>query len=516
MDKPGRSGRSALLVATGILLSRASGLVRQVVFARFFGTSGLADAWTAALKLPNVLQNLLGEGSLSASFIPAYTELVHAGRTTDARRLAGAVLGLLAAVAGALVLLGALLAPIVVDVLAFGLEGERRSVTIEMVRLLFPMVGFLVLSAWALGILNSHRKFLLSYAAPVIWNVAIVGALLAGSLWWGLEGRSLLIVMGWGALAGGLLQFLVQLPAVWSLLGGVRPSLDRSAPGLGGAVKNFVPVVGARGFESVSGLVREVTLASLLMEGALSILGYVQTLHVLPISLFGLSVAAAELPELSREGADRGRVAARVRQGLARVQFWVVPTFVGYVIFGRHVVGLLYLGGSFGATDTFVTWMVLAAFALGLLATASSRMLSSAFYGLKDTVVPARAAVVRIVVSLTLGALFMIPLDRFQVGDRYLGAAGLGLGSATAAWLEYLLLRVNLKRRIGTHGPGPGEALRVWVAVSVAATAAYGVENLAAGLPTRGMALVTLGTFGVGYLLLTRAFDVAARPRRLG
>ncbi len=491
-------------------------MIRQMVFARFFGTTDLADAWTAAVKLPNVLQNLLGEGSLSASFIPAYTELEHAGRKEDARRLAGAVLGLLIAVVSALVLLGVWMAPLLVSVLAWGLEGETRAITVQLVRILLPMVAFLVLSAWALGILNSHRKFLLSYAAPVIWNVSIIGALLGGSLWWGLEGRRLLVAMACGALVGGLLQFLIQTPAVWRLLGGCRPSLDGDAPGLGGAVKNFIPVVGARGLESVSGLLREVTLASMLNTGALAVLGFVQTLHVLPISLFGLSVAAAELPELTRESSDHSQLAARVRTGLARVQFWVVPTVAGYLLFGRHVVALLYQWGSFRANDVVVTWIVLGAFAVGLLATASSRMLSSAFYGLKDTVVPARTAALRIGVSLAVGALLMIPLDRFQVGDRFLGAAGLGLGSATAAWLEYLLLRSNLKRRIGAHGPGLGEAGRVWLAVATAAMLGLGTERLIGGLHTKVLALVTLAVFGVGYLVCARVFNVSARPRGLG
>lgn len=484
-----------------------------MVFARWFGTTGFADAWTAALKVPNVLQNLLGEGSLSASFIPVYAELEHQGRSADARRLAGAVFGLLVAVAGALALLGVLAAPWIVDVVALGMAGERRDATVGLIRVLFPMMGFLVLSAWALGVLNSHRRFLLSYAAPVLWNAAIVTGLLTGALGLGLRGQPLLMAMGWGALAGGLLQFLVQLPLVWRLLGGVRPSLDTHAPGVREAVRNFVPVVGARGLESVSGLLREVTLASLLAPGALAVLGYVQTLHVLPISLFGLAVAAAELPEIARERADTDLIAERVRAGLARVQYWVVPTVVGYVLFGRHLLVLLFQSGAFNLDDTLVTWGTLAAFALGLLATSSSRMLANAFYGLRDTATPARVAAVRIVTSLVFGAIFMVPLDRIQVGERFLGAAGLGLGSAVAAWLEYGTLRRRLRDRVGPHGPGVGEGARVWAAAALAAGLGLGAERLLAGLPPRLVALGTLGAFGVGYLALTRLLGTGVRPR---
>ena len=159
-----RSSVSAQLVAAGILLSRISGLIREGVFSKYFGTSGAADAFRAALRMPNVLQNLLGEGVLSASFIPVYSELLEQDRKEDAGRVAGAIFALLAAIAGALALIGLLLAPLIVQVFAYGfyearLEDGRYALTVALVRIIFPMTGVLVLSAWALGILNSHRRF---------------------------------------------------------------------------------------------------------------------------------------------------------------------------------------------------------------------------------------------------------------------------------------------------------------------------------------------------------------------
>jgi putative peptidoglycan lipid II flippase len=473
-------------VAAGIFLSRLSGLLRQMVFARFFGTSPLADAWTAALKLPNVLQNLLGEGSLSASFIPAYAELLEEGREEDARRLAGAALGILFIVAGALALLGSLLAPWIVDVVAVGMEGSRRDATIALVRILFPMTGVLV--AWALGILNSHRQFFVSYSAPILWNLAIVSALVTGGFYLGLEGRDLLLAMGWGALVGGVLQFGIQLPWVFRVAGRVRPSLDRQAPGLREAVRNFVPVVGARGFENVSSLVREVTLASLLIDGAVAVLGFVQILYVLPISLFGLSVAAAELPELSRlRKTEPAAMAQRVASGLLQVRYWV-----------------LFRGGAFARADTVVTYAVLAVFSVGLLASASSRLLSNTFFALRDAATPARIAVVRILVALALGAALMLPLDGYAVGDKHFGAAGLAAGAATGAWLEYVLLRTRLSRRIGRHGPDARQTALMLMCGVVALGAGLGAERLLVDAPFRITALGTLGTFGVAYLLASR------------
>jgi hypothetical protein len=170
--KPERGGRGALLVAAGILFSRVFGLVRERVFAHYFGNSIEAAAFKAALRIPNFLQNLFGEGVLSASFIPVYVQLVAKKDREGADRLAGAIFGLLSVVLSALVLAGMLVTPLFIDVIAPGFKGESRELAIRLVRILFPGTGLLVLSAWCLGILNSHRRFFLSYAAPVLWNCA--------------------------------------------------------------------------------------------------------------------------------------------------------------------------------------------------------------------------------------------------------------------------------------------------------------------------------------------------------
>src|SRR5690349_9897989 len=166
-------GRHAFLVATGIFLSRIAGLVRERAIAHFLGNSFAADALRGALRIPNILQNLFGEGVLSASFIPVYAKLVAQGEEEESGRVAGAVFSLLALVTSVLVLSGVLATPYLIDAIAPGFKGETRLLTIQLVRILFPGVGLLVLSAWCLGILNSHRRFFLSYASPVVWNIAM-------------------------------------------------------------------------------------------------------------------------------------------------------------------------------------------------------------------------------------------------------------------------------------------------------------------------------------------------------
>ncbi|MGH2709097.1 MAG: lipid II flippase MurJ, partial [Actinomycetota bacterium] len=165
------------MVAAGILLSRILGLIRNRVFAHYFGTSDAADAFNAAFRIPNFLQNLFGEGVLSASFIPVYAGLRARGQEQEARRVAGAVAALLGLVVSVLVLAGVALTPLLIDVIAPGFSGEKRSATIRLVRILFPGAGLLALSAWCLGVLNSHRRFFLAYSAPVVWNLANIAAL---------------------------------------------------------------------------------------------------------------------------------------------------------------------------------------------------------------------------------------------------------------------------------------------------------------------------------------------------
>ena len=175
---PKRTGRSAVFVATGILLSRLSGFVRLRAFAYYFGLeSDAADAFNAAFRIPNLLQNLFGEGALSASFIPVYAALVARGDRREADRVAGAVASLLAMLIALLVLAGVLATPLLIDAIAPGFSGAKRDLTIDIVRILFPGAGLLVMSAWCLGVLNSHHRFLLSYTAPVVWNAAMIAAL---------------------------------------------------------------------------------------------------------------------------------------------------------------------------------------------------------------------------------------------------------------------------------------------------------------------------------------------------
>ena len=495
-----RTGGAAL-VAVGILLSRIMGLVRVRVFSHYFGLrSDAADAFNAAFRIPNFLQNLFGEGVLSASFIPVYAGLTARGEDEEAGRVAGAVAATLALLLSLLVLGGVLATPLLIDLIAPGFSGAKRELAIRIVRVLFPGAGLLVLSAWCLGILNSHRRFLLSYTAPVIWNVAMIATLAA------FGGRlpldRLAVVLAWGSVAGSALQFGVQLPAVLRLARGLRVRLDLSSGHVREVVRNFVPVFFSRGVVQISAYV-DALLASLLPTGAMTGLFNAQILYTLPVSLFGMSVSAAELPAMSSALGDAGEVAAYLRvrldTGLRQIAFFIVPSAMAFLALGDVLAAGLLQTGRFTRGDAVYVWGILAGSSVGLLAGTLGRLYSSAYYSLRDTRTPLRFAVLRVALTTGLGYLAAIPLPGWIGIEPRWGVAGLTASAGIAGWVEFWLLRRTLNQRIGPTGLPASFTARLWAAASAGAAAAW-VVKLAIGVrhPVLGGALI-LAPYGVVY-----------------
>jgi putative peptidoglycan lipid II flippase len=492
------------MVAAGILLSRLVGLIRNRVFAHYFGTSDAADAFNAAFRIPNFLQNLFGEGVLSASFIPVYAGLRARGEDEEAERVAGAVAALLALVTAVLVALGILLTPWLIAIIAPGFEGAKREATIRLVRVLFPGAGLLVLSAWCLGVLNSHRRFFLSYAAPVLWNLAIIVSLVAFGRSRG--GYPLAEIAAWGSVVGSLLQLGIQLPTVARLLEGLRPRLARGSAQVGLVLRNFGPVFVGRGVVQISAYV-DTVLASLLPTGAVAGLSYAQVIYTLPVSLFGMSVSAAELPAMaSTVGTDAERAAqlrARLSEGLRQIAFLVVPSAIAFLALGDVVAGAVYQSGAFTRAMTVYVWGILAGSAVGLLASTLGRLYSSAFYALHDTRTPLRFAVLRVALTIGLGYLCALPLPRALGIDPRWGAAGLTASAGLAGWIEFLLLRRALNARIGITGVAARLVSRLWGAGLLAAAIAWGVRLTLPRAHPIVAALAVLGVYGAVYFLVT-------------
>lgn len=451
-SNPRRRRDGAVAVGAGILLSRISGLIRERVIGYYLGLSPAAGAFRAALRIPNLLQNLLGEGVLSASFIPVYARLLAEGRHEEASKVARAIATLLALVASAVALAGIAFARPLVNLLAPGFELAERELTIQLVRVLFPGVALLVMSAWCLGVLNSHRKFFLSYASPVLWNVAIIATTIVAARWLVGSDDDIALWLAYGAVIGSALQFLVQLPTTIRVLRGARPVLAVRTPGVQTTLRAFVPIFFARGSVQLSGYIDQV-IASYLGPALVAALANAQTLYLLPVSLFGMAISAAELPEMSSATGDLASRASHVRDRLApalrRVVFFVVPSAVGFVAIGGAIIALLFQTGRFGSRDTDIVWMVLAGSALGLTAGTIGRLLASAFYALGETKPPLGAALVRVAITAIAGWAFALPIRQMLGYPVEWGAFALTASAGVAAWIEYLLLRRWLRARIG-------------------------------------------------------------------
>ena len=586
-----------LLVALGISASRLAGLGRETVASRLLGNSAAADAFAVAMRIPNLLQNLLGEGVLSASFVPVYSRLLgpaeasgdsgdsgdsddsgaasgvhdtntrtgeaephghpgssdlhngskasaghgHRGDCQDpgnsvpcdgsieASRVAGAVAGLLVTVTGLGMLVLVTLARPITFLLAPGLSAQRFDLAVSLTRITTVGVGFAVMSAWCLSVLNSHRKFFLSYVAPVLWNAAQVGALaVAWILAFDIDGMAR--ALAWGVSVGGIAQTMLQLPTTLRLVRGMRLGWGRGLASVREVRRRFVPAVLGRGVVQITSYI-DLMLASLLATGAVAALFRAQILYMLPISLFAMSVAAAELPEMSRLVSDRTALQARAVAAARKVAFWMLFAAAAYAAVGDLVVELLFEGGLFSSTDTALVWLTVVVYGLGLPATGVSRVLHNTFYALGDAVTPAWIAATRVVVATAVGAAVMFPLDRVIVASDgsllelaadvldalrpawvlpaaereladtvRLGAVGLAVGSAVAAWVEIVLLSLLLRKMLGGMRVRVGSILvSPAAAAAVAFCTALALKTMLQAWPTVLAAPLVLSAAVVAY-----------------
>jgi putative peptidoglycan lipid II flippase len=516
-ERESSTGQHAFLVGSGILLSRIVGLVRQRVFAHYFGTSDAADVFNAAFRIPNFLQNIFGEGALSASFIPVYANLLARGDKKEATHVADAVLTLLALVTSIIVLVGVLTTPYLINLIAPGFEGEKREWAIRLVKILFPGAGLLVLSAWCLGVLNSHRRFFLSYTAPVIWNIAIIASL----IFYGSRGVSdypLAEMTAWGSVVGSALQFGVQLPTVLLLIKRLRPVV-RITENVRTVVRNFLPVFVSRGVVQISAFV-DALLASLLPTGAVAALTYAQSLYTLPVSLFGMSVSAAELPAMSSATGSKEEIKEALRRrldaGLRQIAFFIVPSSMAFLALGDVIAAVLYQTGKFNHNDALYVWGILAGSTVGLLASTLGRLYSSTYYALHDTRTPLRYAIVRVTLTVVLGYLFAIPLPRLLGIEQRWGVAGLTSSAGIAGWVEFYLLRRTLNKRIGRTGLPLPFVAKLWASAGIAAGVGWALKFIVGVRHPIMTAIVVLGSYGLSYFALAFLFRLPEADTLIG
>lgn len=468
---------------------------------QYFGVhTAAADAFRAAVRIPNMLNNLFGEGVLSAAFITVYSKLRATEQDEEAEHLAEVVFGILAVICAVLVLLGITLTPLLTELIVPGITGERRELTIQLVRILFPGTGLLVLSAWCLGVLNSHRQFLLSYLSPVAMNLTvIVGLILLGK---NKTLDRLVIDLAWIYVLGSVLQFLIQVPRVLQYLPYFRPALEFRSRHVRTVIKNFGPIFLSRGVVQISSTVDQM-IASFLPEGAIAALGYGQVISLLPISLFSMSISAAELPALSSITGTDEEVAAvlrnRLSSGLRRIAFFVTPSAAAFLLLGDVLTAALYQSGKFTHADAVEVWLALGGSSVGLLASGLGRLYSSAFYALLDTRTPLRFALIRIALTITLGWVFALYVPRWLGLNLNWGIAGLTASAGLAGWVEFALLRRGLSRKIGRVSLPAIFSFKLWTVAFIAALFGYGCKMLFGTAHPRLLAAFVVPLFGIIY-----------------
>ena len=459
------------VAAAGIGLSRFSGVARSVLVTNILGIGLIGDAFAAAQRVPNILQNLFGEGALSAAFVPEYSRLLESD-PEEAGKLAGGILSFLLCLVAGLTAVAFLATEPITRSIAWGFTGERFDLTVQLVRIIILGTAVLVMSAWCLAILNSHGRFFLGYAAPVAWNICqiIVLIVLAISE---VTGSTAAEALAWALVIGSLLQVLIQIPTVLRGNRNIRFNLLWKEPSTALVLRRFVPAVAGRGALQLSSFM-DLALASLLSIGAASALAAAQAIYLLPVALIATSIAAVELPELSRSP-DTATIHERVNKRLLQMLWLVGPILALYFAAGAPIADFLFnLGGlrnSIDPGDLTVIGFALGAYALGLPALLSSRLLQSVCFSTGDTTTPSRIALARVLLSAGLGLVLMFQFEQVVVinqtlvgfGDwnfvwgplpdaarnaqqlpPRLGPVGLALGSAIGAWFEFWWLRKHV------------------------------------------------------------------------
>lgn len=443
-ETSGRVARSAGIVSLAVMASRILGLVREQVFAAVFGVSIQSDAFIAAFRIPNLLRDLFAEGALSSAFVSVFSQHIVTRGERAAWRLANLVFNGLFVVVSAITVVGIGLSPQIVGLIARGFEAVPGKVelTTEMTRIMFPFIILVTLAAVAMGVLNTKDRFGVPASASTFFNIgSIVGGLGAAYAMdpdWGPRA-----IIGWaiGTLIGGALQFLIQVPSLYRVGFRYRPVISFTDPGVRQIIRLMGPAVIGAAAVQINVFVNT-NFASYLGTGPVSWLNYAFRLMQFPIGVFGVAIATATLPALSRAAArnDLNDYRRTLSSSLGLVFFLCIPSACGLALLGRPIISLIYERGRFTAFDTEQTAAALAFYALGLAGYAAIKVLAPAFYALNDARTPMMISLISIATNYTFNHLFV---REFGFGHR-----GLALSTSLVALFNFLALFLLLRKKI--------------------------------------------------------------------
>jgi putative peptidoglycan lipid II flippase len=492
--------RSASAITPLTLLSRLSGYARDKAFAHVLGASARMDAFLVAFRIPNMLRDIVGEGAMSSAFIPVYAGVQAERPEVEARAFVGRALGTFTLILALVTAAGVAASPLLVRLLAPAFQAQpwQFDLAVTLNRWIFPYILLVSLAAFFQAVLNSHHRFAVPAAAPVLLNLAMIAAtlLVAPRLAEPTYGLAA------GVLAGGLLQAAVQWPQLARLRAVGRPALGWRDPAVRSVLALMTPRLFAYGINTIN-LTFATRFAAGLGTSSVSRLYFANRLKELVLGGFAVALATAILPLLSRQALsqDRTEFKGTLAFALRLIAFVTVPATVGLIVLREPIVRVLFQGGRYAAEDTAATAAVLATLSLGLFFFALVRVVVPAFYALKDTRLPVLAALADMAVFLVLGAAL----------SKSLGLPGIGLASSCAAAVNVAVLVAVLRSREGRLG-GRGIAsslARVTAASALMGAVVYGAER-AIGLEALGLLPAALALAGL-IAAATAAYWLAAR-----
>jgi putative peptidoglycan lipid II flippase len=492
--------RNAGIISLAVMASRVLGLVRDQVFAALFGAGLQYDAFLTAFRIPNLLRDLFAEGALSAAFVTKFTQTLQNKGREAAFRLSDRVATLIIVCIGVISIVAWFYAPAIVGLLApgfFDVPG-KAELTISLTRIMIPFLLLIALAAQAMGMLNAFNVFGLPALASAFFNVgSIIGGLLLGFSLGPVLGLTPIAGMAYGTLVGGFLQVAVQCPSLRRRGVGYRPDLDLTDPGVRQILRLMGPAIIGTAAVQINVFVNTNFASAIIdpatgavLNGPVSWLSFAFRFMQFPIGVFGVAIATATLPPLSRSTANPNYDEFRqtLTHSLALVFLLCIPSAVGLAVLGRPIVALVFEHGKFTSVDTVQTANALAAYALGLAGYAAVKVLSPAFYALNDARTPMLISLGSIAVNLVMNSLLVGPF----------GHVGLAFSTSTVALVNFLLLALFMRRRLQRlEGRKLGKTvLRICAASLPMAVTAWLISELAGALPLRGLWLHLLQVIG--------------------
>ncbi len=433
--------RSTSVVSSMTLISRILGLVRDVVFARFFGATIVMDAFIVANRIPNMLRRFFAEGAFSQGFVPVMARYREENSHADAREFVDAVAGTLGLVLFVVTLVGVIAAPILVLIVAPGFVGEdgRFELATVMLRFTFPYLLFVSLTAFAGGVLNTYGKFAVPAFTPVILNVVLI----CFALWVSPRLTEPGMALAYAVFVAGVVQLLFQLPFLAKIHAIPRPRWNPSHPGVRRVGKLMLPAIFGSSVAQINVLLGGI-IASLLGVGKVSLLYYSDRLMEFPLGLFGIALATVTLPYLSRQAASNSMTefARTIDWSMRLIILIAVPAAIGLIMLAEPLIATIFYGGEFSRFDVEMAALSLQAFAVGLVGFSFVKILAPAYFAREDTKTPVKVGLIALAVNFVLSVVFAYGLTRIGFAGTHAGLAlAISIAAVVNAWLLYKGLR---------------------------------------------------------------------------